>query len=385
MPRTLILIALLALMVGSFVFYRANQGTSVNAYTVKQLPLEQWVVASGQVRYEALARIGSEVTGRIAERLAHEGDVVAAGQPLLLLHKEDLQAQYEQAETALQQLTNFRYPQAVEALTEARLVVAQSEREANRRAELAARGMLPTEQSEQAQRLLKSHRSALSQAELQVKALAPKGDEERLLQQRLATAKANLAKAEIRAPFAGRLQTREVETGDLVQPGKVLFELARVDGLEVVAAVDEKYIAPLAVGQPVTVIADAWPERLIEGTLSFVAPAVDDSSGTVDVHVKLQGDTSFLRLGMTVSVNVLTDSKAKALVVPKDFVSQRGQQTIVYKAVHDYPQRVAVRRGLASATEVELTEGVAAGDVLLLPSHIDNEQQKIRPLLEGPH
>lgn len=385
MPRTLILIALLALMVGSFVFYRANQGTPVNAYIVKQLPLEQWVVASGQVRYEALARIGSEVTGRIAERLAHEGDVVAAGQPLLLLHKEDLQAQYEQAETALQQLTNFRYPQAVEALTEARLVVAQSEREANRRAELAARGMLPTEQSEQAQRLLKSHRSALSQAELQVKALAPKGDEERLLQQRLATAKANLAKAEIRAPFAGRLQTREVETGDLVQPGKVLFELARVDGLEVVAAVDEKYIAPLAVGQPVTVIADAWPERLIEGTLSFVAPAVDDSSGTVDVHVKLQGDTSFLRLGMTVSVNVLTDSKAKALVVPKDFVSQRGQQAIVYKAVHDYPQRIAVRRGLASATEIELTEGVAAGDVLLLPSHIDNEQQKIRPLLEGPH
>lgn len=383
MLRTLIVVVLLALLAGSFVAYRANQGARVQAYAVQQLPLEQWVVASGQVRYQALARIGAEMTGRVAKRHAHEGDNVVAGQPLLTLHQQELQAQYEQAKTALQQLGNLRYPQALETLAEAQLVVQQSEREAARRAELAARGVLPKEQSEQAQRQLKSHRSALQQAQLQVQALATGGDEERLLQQRLATAQANLAKTEIKAPFAGRIQTRHVEVGDVVQPGQVLFELAHTDGLEVVAAVDEKYMAPLAEGQPATVVADAWPQRPIAGVVSFIAPTVDDSSGTVDVHVQLSEEASFLRLGMTVSVNVLTATKDAALVVPKDFLKRQEGQTLVYKARNNKAQPVVVQQGLSSATQMELTQGVAQGDVLLLPSSIRAAEQKVRPVLEG--
>lgn len=383
MPRTLFIAFLLALLAGAFITYRVNQGAAVQAYTVQQLPLEQWVVASGQVRYQAIARIGTELTGRVAQRHAHEGDVVTAGQPLLVLHQEELQAQYEQAKTALQQLANLRYPQALETLAEAKLVLAQTEREAARRAELAARGVLPKEQSEQAQRQLTSHRSALQQAQLQVQALAAGGDEEQLLQQRLQTAKANLGKTEIRAPFAGRIQTRHVEAGDLVQPGKVLFELARTDGLEVVAAVDEKYMAPLAEEQPVTMVADAWPQKNIAGIVSFIAPTVDDSSGTVDVHVKLAEEANFLRLGMTVSVNVLTATKDAALVVPKDFLRQQGSQALVYKAIDGKAQPVVVEQGLSSATQVELATGVAQGDVLLLPSGISAAGQKIKPVLEG--
>ncbi len=69
-------------------------------------------------------------------------------------------------------------------------------------------------------------------------------------------------------PFAGRVQTRNVEPGDLVQPSKILLEIARSDGfdrdgaasdgLEVVVALDEKNFAPLKLQQPVQLIADAW-------------------------------------------------------------------------------------------------------------------------------
>ncbi|HLR18050.1 MAG TPA: efflux RND transporter periplasmic adaptor subunit [Alcanivoracaceae bacterium] len=383
MFRTLIVLLLLGVMAVSFVYYRSTQGVPVNAYAVKALPLEQWVVASGQVRSASLARIGSEVTGRVAERLVHEGDRVAAGQLLLLLHKEELQAQYDQANTALQQLRNLRYPQAMETLQEARRMYAQTEREAKRRAELAARGVLPKEQSEQAQRQLNSQRSALRQAELQVQALAPQGDEERLLLQRLETARASLEKTEIRAPFAGRVQTRDVEVGDLVQPNKVLLSLARTEGLEVVAAVDEKYIAPLALGQTAVVIADAWPQQELQGEVSFIAPTVDSNSGTVDVHIQLLEGIELLRLGMTVSANILTARQEQALVIPNDYVQQQGSDAFVFKAVEDVAERVAVTLGLRSVMQVAVEEGLAAGDVVLLPTDISHEQQKVRPQLEG--
>lgn len=383
MFRTLIVLLLLGVMAVSFVYYRSTQGVPVNAYAVKALPLEQWVVASGQVRSASLARIGSEVTGRVAERLVHEGDRVAAGQLLLLLHKEELQAQYDQANTALQQLRNLRYPQAMETLQEARRMYAQTEREAKRRAELAARGVLPKEQSEQARRLLNSQRSALRQAELQVQALAPQGDEERLLLQRLETARASLEKTEIRAPFAGRVQTRDVEVGDLVQPNKVLLSLARTEGLEVVAAVDEKYIAPLALGQTAVVIADAWPQQELQGEVSFIAPTVDSNSGTVDVHIQLLEGIELLRLGMTVSANILTARQEQALVIPNDYVQQQGSDAFVFKAVEDVAERVAVTLGLRSVMQVAVEEGLAAGDVVLLPTDISHEQQKVRPQLEG--
>jgi HlyD family secretion protein len=113
------------------------------------------VVASGQVRYQSLARIGAEITGTVEQRHVREGDQVAAGDLLVSLQADDLQAQFEQAQTALDQLRNQLYPQAVHTLQEARLAWQQAEREAQRRTQLARDDMLAPEQAEQADIWLK--------------------------------------------------------------------------------------------------------------------------------------------------------------------------------------------------------------------------------------
>lgn len=212
-------------------------------------------------------------------------------------------------------------------------------------------------------------------------ALRPGGVEEQLLQQRLRTALAALEKTRIRAPFDGRIQTRNVEPGDQVQPGKVLLELARSDGLEIVAAVDEKHVAPLQTGQQAVVIADAWPQHELPAEVRFIAPAVDEDTGTLDVHLQVADSQQLLRLGMTVSVTVFTAYKEQALTVSRDYLQSDGGggwQVLVLQDEH--AQWRKVQPGLQAGTLVELLSGVAAGDQLLLPEQVPDLRRRLRAL-----
>lgn len=382
--RRIIVLMLLVLIAGAgFSAFKMWRGKEVRAMAAQLLPLQQWVVASGQVRYQSLARIGTQITGTVEERFVREGDRVQSGQRLLSLHAAEWQAQYEQAQTALAQLTNQLYPQAVESLAEARLSYQQAKREAQRRAKLATQGMISAEQSEQAQHLASTRKSALSRAQLLVDALQPGGDEEQLLQQRLESAKANLDKTQINAPFAGRVQTRNVEPGDQVQPGMVLLEIARLDGLEIVAAVDEKYIAPVQLDQSGVVIADAWPEHELAARVSFIAPAVDESSGTLDVHLHVQDTESRLRQGMTVSVSILIAEKEQALLVPKDYLWRTDSGWQLYLVEQGKVVANPVQLGMDGTTEVEIVQGLSAGQLVVLPEDVERLGQRVRPVLEA--
>lgn len=382
MRRLATVTVFLLLLGAAFLLWSGWRGAAVPVFQVQRLPLEQWVVATGQVRYQSLARIGAEITGTVERRHVREGDAVQPGDPLVSLRRDELEAQYRQAQTALAQLQNQLYPQAVQSLQEARLAWQQAEREAQRRSRLATSGMLSEEQAEQARHLAQTRKTALGRAELAEQALKPGGDEERMLTQRLDLARANLDKTLIRAPFAGRVQTRSVEPGDQVQPGKVLLEIARLDGLEIIAAVDEKYMAPLALGQAAVVIADAWPGQELAAQVSFLAPTVDEGSGTLDVHLTVTDDQELLRQGMTVSVSVLTARKDNALAIPRDHLQQGGQGWHVHVLEDGEVRDRPVITGLQASTRVEILEGLDEGDLLVLPEDLPTGSPRLRAVLQ---
>ncbi|MCK9533915.1 MAG: efflux RND transporter periplasmic adaptor subunit [Pseudomonas sp.] len=366
------------------------RGPVLPALRVELLPLELRIVASGEVRYQSLARIGSEITGTVIARHVREGDRVSKGDVLIELNPDELQSRLAQAQTLLQQLQKTSRPQAQAALVEARDNLRQASREARRRETLAKQGMLATEQAEQAQRLELNAKTALTRAQLAADSLAANGSEERLLQQRIASAAAELAKTRIYAPFAGRVQTRNVEPGDLVQPSKVLLEIARSDGLdrqgaasdglEVVVALDEKSFAPLQLQQSVQLIADAWPAQTVPGIVSFIAPAVDSSRGTIDVHISVLADEAkqphaFLQ-GMTVSANIIAAQRERALVLPNDYLlSNATGQAQVLRWQDGVVNAADVQLGLRNMTHSEILSGLAEGDVVVQADKLSDGQR----------
>ncbi len=370
------------------------RGPVLPGLTVEFMPLELRIVASGEVRYQSLARIGSEITGTVLARHVREGDRVSKDDLLIELNPDELQARLAQAKTLLQQLHEVSRPQAQAALTEARDNLRQASREARRREALAVKGVISTEQVEQAQRIEFNAKTALTRAQLAVDSLAAGSTEEQLLQQRIVSAEAELAKTRIYAPFAGRVQTRNVEPGDLVQPSKVLLEIARSDGLdrdgvasdglEVVVALDEKNFAPLKLQQPVQLIADAWPEQTVPGVVSFIAPAVDSSRGTIDVHISVLADDAkqrniFLQ-GMTVSANIIAAERERTLVLPNDYLlTSSAGQTQVLRWQDGAVSAFDVQLGLRNMTHSEILSGLSEGDVVVQAGKVsDGQRARVR-------
>ncbi|HHX34932.1 MAG TPA: efflux RND transporter periplasmic adaptor subunit [Gammaproteobacteria bacterium] len=393
-------VVIAALAVAILLGVQKWRGPILPALTVELMPMELRIVASGEVRYQSLARIGSEITGTVTVRHVREGDRVNKGDLLIELNPEELQSRLAQAQTLLQQLREVSRPQAQAALVEARDNLRQVSREARRRETLAEKGVISAEQVEQAQRMELNAKTALTRAQLSVDSLATDSTEERLLQQRITSAEAELAKTRIYAPFAGRVQTRNVEPGDLVQPSKVLLEIARSDGvdrdgvasdgLEVVVALDEKNFAPLQLQQPVQLIADAWPEQTVPGVVSFIAPAVDSGRGTIDVHISvLANDTNqhntFLQ-GMTVSANIIAAERERTLVLPNDYLLTNAVgQTQVLQWQNGAVNAVKVELGLRNMTHSEITSGLAEGDVVVQAGQVTDGQRARVRFEQGQH
>jgi HlyD family secretion protein len=327
------------------------------------------------------------VTGVVVERRVREGDTVRPGDVLAVLRADDLEASLREAQAALAQLQQSTRPQAQASLREAQARLVQAGREAKRRRELFQQQMITRDAMEQALQAETVARTALEQAELTVRSLGAGKPGETAARARVATAQAQLAKTIIRAEVAGTVLTRNAEPGDLVQPGRVLFEIARAGDTEVVVPLDEKNLEVLAVGQPAMCIADAYPGRPFPARVSFIAPSVDPQRGTVDVRLAVKPVPDFLRQDMTVSVNVETGRRERAIVVPNDALSVvDGDHASLWLVVDGRATRRQVRLGLRGLTRTEVTAGLGKDDRVLADGHAavkQGERVRIVPAVLG--
>lgn len=359
-----LIIILLVLAVG-FALFRWWQGPVLPSYTITSMPLVQNVVATGRVATVSRAQVGSEISGVVLQRLVQEGDQVSPGDLLVVLKSDELLAQVRQAELTLTELATSTRPQAVAALASAKAQLEQASREAVRRRNAEA-GILSAEEIEQAVEAERVARNNFETARLKAAALAPGQVEEASLRQQLAVAQAQLAKTKIRAAVAGTVLTRNVEPGDLVQPGQTLFTIALKGNTEIRVPLDERNLPQLALQQNATVITDAYPDQSFPARINFIAPSIDPQRGTVEVRLTVNPVPDFLRQDMTVSVNVETARRAQALTIPNDALSGiKGNKAVVLMVRNGKIQRQQVSLGLRGLAMSEVISGLGAGDQVL--------------------
>lgn len=342
------------------------RGPSLPGYKVSQQPLVQTVVATGRVAAVSRAQIGSPITGVVLERQVKDGDRVQVGDVLAILRADDLEATLLEARAVLAELQESTRPQAEASLHEAEEKLLQASREVKRRRVLFEQRAVSHEEMEQAVRAETIALTAVEQARLTVRSLTAGNPTEAMVRARVASAEAQLAKTIIRAEVAGTVLTRDVEPGDLVQPGRTLFEIARNDDTEIVVPLDEKNLEFLSIGQSAMSVADAYPSRPFPAKVNFIAPRIDPQRGTVDIHLDLISIPDFLRQDMTVSVNVETGRRDKALVVPNDaLIAINGDQADLWVVVNGHTRRRKVQLGLRGLTQSEVIDGVQDGDWVL--------------------
>ncbi|MEB5930201.1 efflux RND transporter periplasmic adaptor subunit [Acinetobacter schindleri] len=388
--RYKILIVILLILIVGFVLFRWWKGPELLSYTLKAMPLVQNVVATGRVATVSRADIGSELAGVVLERRVQEGDQVKPGDLLVVLKSDELAAQVRQAEVALTELATSRRPQAAAELASAKAQLEQASREANRRRN-AEPGILSAEEIEQAVEAERVARNNFETARLKAAALAQGQVEEASLREQLAVAQAQLDKTKIRATVAGTVLTHDVEPGDLVQPGQTLFTIAINGNTEIRVPLDERNLSRLALQQKATVIADAYPEYTFPAWISFIAPSIDPQRGTVELKLTVDPVPDFLRQDMTVSVNVETGRRERALAIPNDALTGlKGDKATVLLVRNGKVQRQQVTLGLRGLDRAEVISGLKEGDQVLAnpdASLEDGAQVRLKPqniLTENP-
>lgn len=385
MSRRFRLAAVLALVFGivGWMLLGKLRGPELEAYEVSSRPLVQTVVATGRVAAVSRAQVGSPVTAVVLERRVEEGDRVQPGDVLAVLRADDLEAAAAEAAATLEQLRQSARPQAQAALREAEARLQQASREAARRRDLFERQLIAREALEQALQAETAARSAAERARLAARDQAEGGAAEAAAAARLASARALLDKTTIRAEVAGTVLTRNAEPGDLVQPGRVLFEIAREGATEILVPVDEKNLRVLATGQAAMCVADAYPSQPFPATVDFIAPSVDPQRGSVDVRLAVSPVPDFLRHDMTVSVNVQTGRRENALVVPNDALgAEQGGRARVWLVQDGRAVRREVSLGLRGLALTEITDGLRDGDLVLADASAqveDGDRVRARP------
>jgi HlyD family secretion protein len=342
------------------------QGPQVQGYKIRAVPLVQTVVATGRIVSKSRSQIGSEITGVVVKRLVKEGDKVNIGDPLVVLRSDEMKAKLAQAEAELTELQTSLRPKAEITLKLAQFNLTQAQKETRRRKNLVERALFSIEKLEQAEQAEMSALSAFETARLHAQALAPDGVEEVKLRQQVAALKAQLAKTVISSQVSGTVLTRNVEPGDLVQPGRILFTIA-LDGItEIVVPFDERNLALLALNQKAMAVTDAYPNQPFSAKITYIAPSIDPQRGTVDVRLVVDPVSDFLRQDMTVSVNVGTGYREKSLAAPNDAmtnINNNSAQVLLYR--QGKVQRHKITLGMRGLTMTEVLLGLNEGDYIL--------------------
>lgn len=390
-PRLIIWVAAIFLLVAGSIVWQFWRGPLMPAYQIESSPLVQIVVATGRVISTSRVQVGSEITGVVIERRVQEGDQVSSGDILLVLRSDEISARVREAQAAMDQLQNARRPQAQAALRQAESQLAQANREAQRRRELFDQQSISREAKEQSEHLENTARANAEQARLLVASLAEGASEETILRERLMAAQAAMEKSQVRSQVSGTVLTRNVEPGDLVQPGRVLLEIAKTGKTEILVPLDERNLGVLRLGQQAVCIADAYIDRPFNARVNFIAPTVDPQRGTVDIRLTVDPVPDYLRQDMTVTVNIETGRRDQTLSVPNDTLSNLRDNTADVIVIRNgKTERVRVTLGLKGLVLTEVISGLNAGDwVIAMPSEkikaqdaalADGTQVRIKPL-----
>jgi HlyD family secretion protein len=380
----------LVLLVGLCLVWWRIKPQTADVVSVRTQALVRTLQFTGRVKTPARVEVGSTITGRVSQVLVHEGDALKAGAPLIQLESSEWRASVLQAQAALSQAQARLTSQQALALPNAQAVLAQAdatllaaERDQARVKELVASQFYSQSKLDDARRSVDVARAQRDAAVAQVQANRQRGGEGSAAvaqvdaaRAALAVAQAKLDQATVRAPGAGRVLVRNVEPGQIVQAGHGLLTLS-VDGpLELVAQVDERFLAQLQVGQRARVLADAYPDAPFDARLDRLAPSVDAQSGAVEVTFVVDGSKpAFLREDMTLSVEVITGQRAATRVLP--LRALRGPATLARAdqgevLVLEGGRAVArsIKMGLRTLEQVEVVSGLNDTDQVVLDAAV---------------
>jgi membrane fusion protein (multidrug efflux system) len=182
----------------------------------------------------------------------------------------------------------------------------------------------------------------------------------------LALAKARLEKATIRAPFAGIVGLSTVTPGRFVAVGERIVNLESINPIKVDFRIPENFLSQLKIGQTIAVSVDAFPNATFQGTVYAMDPLVDVNGRAVKLRARIANEDGGLKPGLFARVALTLQERPNAMLVPEAAMVPQGNDQFVYRVQDGKVRLVKIRTGERRDAQVEVLEGLAVGDVVVV-------------------
>ncbi len=298
----------------------------------------------------------SRVDGYIAKLHVDKGDFVKANQLLIEIDHTDYQHAVNQSKANLA-AAKAKVAQQEAAVRNAKLTL-------DRMQALIKDQFVSQQDLDTAQVNFDGAIAALESLQAQVKQV----------EVALAQSETNLAYSYIRAPFSGYVAERNLDAGAYVTNATAststmsrgILSLHDIDTVRILIEVVEKDIPLVKIGQTAEVRAEAYPDRVFDGTVTRIVHALNRATRTMTVEIDLPNKDRQLKGGMFARVEALVGTHRHAIQIPIDAVSRLEDAQYVYIVRDGKAQRVNVDIGLRDENRVEITRGLSGDEQVIV-------------------
>jgi len=319
--------------------------------------------ATVQANQNELAEVTTLIRGRVVKVHVDVGQDVKKGTLLAMLHSVDLG------------VAEGDYLKAGARLHEAELAHLRAK-------DLYENKAVSLAELQRREAAMKTARAELREAKNRLELLGVPPEEVARLDREL-TIKANVP---LRAPFDGRVITRNITRGEVVETDQKLFTVADLTDVWVIGNVPEKDVQFIRKDQKVNVVLAAYPHAIFSGTITYVGDVLDPATRTMSLRVTVPNPDRLLKPEMFAIVSVYGASSEDALSVPLSAVQDGpiGKMVFVQREANTFEART-VKLGNEEGDVVRVLEGVKVGEQVVtkgsfaLKSEI--ERHKIEPSL----
>lgn len=314
--------------------------TSTVSLQNASIPLQ--ATAAIELNGNLVSKIGSRVAGRVARILAIQGERVRAGQVLAYIDTVELD----------QTWAEYRKAKARQDLAVADL----------RREEiLLEKKVTPEKDVLKARREVKEAEAEVVYAKDRLCLLGV--DWTKLEEQRNGSTIRPLIP--IVSPIAGAVIERTVTQGEMVNPDKTLFTVADLSTLWVLIDIYERDLVRIKVGTEARLSVAALPEKIFQGTISYLSDVLDEKTRTVKARVTVRNAHGLLRPGMFANVSLERTVPQKMVMIPEQAVLIEGNERYVFVQLSPNTfKRKSITVGSTHGGQVGITDGLREGEVI---------------------
>ena len=292
----------------------------------KAREVDSAVIVRGRTEADRIVELRAETSGLVISDPLRKGAFVDQGDELCRLDPAARQAKLQEARARLSE-AKTRVPEAEARVEEARAQLEEAEINRNAAENLVTDGFASQTRVAATRAAVSSAQAAVQSATSGLEAARAGIESARAA---VASAEKEIDRLSITAPFSGVLETDTAELGSLLQPGALCATVLQLDPITLVGFVSEMQVARVEYGAAATARTTSGSD--VEGTVSFLSRAADDTTRTFRVEVRVPNPELGLRDGETAEIRISAEGKA-AHLLPQSALTLNDEGTLGLRLV----------------------------------------------------